>query len=189
MHGLVNRAIEEFTRKTYGDALWVASAVSTGIEPRSLLLMSGYEDALTGRLMREVSGRLARSPRDLAEDIGAWVARIPSIRRLLRFSAPDFHGFLMALPELNGRAAMVVRGFDLPRITLCPTPEGWEVLAECERIWLYALSGMLHAMADDYGVLAVVEIVGDRIRVSIPLTDFTPGRPFSISDPTVGAQA
>lgn len=189
MHGLVNRAIEEFARATYGDALWTAAAGAIGVDPRGFAPMRDYDTPLTGRLMRELSHRLSRRPRDLAEDIGAWVARIPSIRRLLRFAGPDFHAFVMALPELHGRALMVVRGLDLPRIGLVPIAGGWLLEPRCEPIWLHALSGMLHAVADDYGALAVIEIERGRIRVSVPLTDFSAGRPFSISDPTVGALA
>ena len=42
-------------------------------------------------------------------------------------------------------------------------------------------------MADDYGVLAVIEVGQGGIQVDVPMIDFNSGRPFSISDPTVGA--
>lgn len=187
MHGLVNRAIEEFVRITYDEALWLEAAGAAGIDGRSFMLMRQYETALTGRLMMELSRRLGRSPRDLAEDIGAWVARLGSIRRLLRFTGSDFAAFLMALPELDGRARMVVRGFDLPRLTVTRQAGGWRLTSDCEPVWLHALVGMLHAMADDYGVLAVIALEGRSINVIVPLADFSAGRPFSISDPTVGA--
>ena len=34
MHGLVNRAIEEFTRSTYGDGMWAGAAAAAGVDPR-----------------------------------------------------------------------------------------------------------------------------------------------------------
>lgn len=187
MQGLVNRAIEGFARATYGDALWAGAARAAGCDPRGFALMRNYDDALTGNLLRELARRLSRSPRELAEDVGAWVAAIPSIRRLLRFAGPDFPSFMLALPELHGRIAMVIRGFDLPRIMLTADAGTWCVTVERERIWLHALGGMLHAMADDYGALAVIDLADGRIQVSVPVTNFSPGRPFSISDPTVGA--
>lgn len=187
MHGLLNRAIEDFTRTTYGDAIWAAAATASGVDPRGFALMHDYADRLTGQLMREIAQRLARSPRELAEDIGAWAARVPSLRRLLRFAAPNFHGFILALPELNDRALMVVRGIRLPLITVRQSDGGWTLSVDGERIWLHVLSGILHAMADDYGVLAVIDIQGDEMHVSVPLTDFSSGRPFSISDPSIGA--
>ena len=94
---------------------------------------------------------------------------------------------MLALPELHGRTAMVIRGFDLPRISLSAEPGSWRVTVERERVWLHALSGMLHAMADDYGSLAVIDLSDGGIHVSVPLVNYSPGRPFSISDPTVGA--
>ena len=187
MHGLVNRAIEEFVRITYGEALWVAAAAAAGVDSRGFALIRHYEAELTGRLMKELSCRLGRSPRDLAEDVGAWVARLGSIRRLLRFSGSDFSAFMMALPELHGRALMVVRGFELPRLAVTRQAGGWRLASDCEPIWLHAVVGMLHAMADDYGVLAVIALEGRTINVIMPLADFSAGRPFSISDPTVGA--
>ena len=66
------------------------------------------------------------------------------------------------------------------------TAEGWTIVADAEPIWIHALSGMLRAMADDYGVLAVIEVAGDQLQVSVPLTAFSEGRPFSISDPLLG---
>lgn len=187
MHGLVNRAIEGFTRATYGDGLWASAARAAGSDPRGFALMRNYDDALTGNLMRELARRLSRSPRELAEDIGAWTVSLPSIRRLLRFAGPDFHSFMLALPELHGRATMVLPGLDLPRIALSAAPEGWVVSVGQQRIWLHALCGMLHAMADDYGVLAVMDFREGQIHVSVPLVNYSAGRPFSISDPTVGA--
>lgn len=186
MHGLINRAIEEFTRATYGDALWTAAATAAGADPRGFVMMRHYDTALTWKMMRELARRLSRSPRELAEDIGAWIAGVPSIRRLLRFSGSSFDAFVAALPEMQGRALMVVRGFQLPALSVSATAEGWTIVADAEPIWIYALSGMLRAMADDYGVLAVIEVARDQLQVSVPLTAFSEGRPFSISDPLLG---
>ena len=35
-------------------------------------------------------------------------------------------------------------------------------------------------------VLAVIEVARDQVQVSVPLTAFSEGRPFSISDPLLG---
>lgn len=187
MHGLVNRAIEEFARVTYGEALWTSAAQAAGADPRGFAMMRNYDTPLTGRLMRELARRLGRSPRDLAEDVGAWVVRLGSIRRLMRFAGTDFSAFLMALPELEGRALMVVPGFELPRLSVAIKGERWVVTSDCEPIWLHAIAGMLHAMADDYGVLALIEVEDGCVAITVPVEDFAAGRPFSISDPTVGA--
>jgi hypothetical protein len=187
MHGLVNRVIEEFARETYGDAVWVATAVATGIDPRGIEIMGEHDAELTGRLLANLARQHDRSPQDLAEDLGAWVAQIASVRRLLRFAGGDFTGFMMTLEELRGRGQLVTRDLYLPPLSVAPTGQGWEVRSDCERLWLHAVAGMLHAMADDYGVLAVIDVELGRIRVDVPMLNFNAGRPFSLSDPAVGA--
>lgn len=187
MHGLVNRAIEEFARLTYGEAVWAAAATATGVDPRGFEMMGAYDDPLTTRLLADLGPRLGRSPEELAEDVGTWVARLPSVRRLLRFAGSDFAAFMMTLEELRGRGRMVAPGLDLPALSVRVTRHGWQVASDCDALWLHAVAGMLHAMADDYGVLAVVEVTGGGILVDVPLVDFNAGRPFSISDPAVGA--
>ena len=115
------------------------------------------------------------------------MAQIASVRRLLRFAGGDFTGFMMTLEELRGRGQLVTRDLYLPRLSVAPTGQGWEVRSDCERLWLHAVAGMLHAMADDYGVLAVIEVEPGRILVDVPMVNFNAGRPFSLSDPAVGA--
>ena len=187
MHGLVNRAIEEFARVTYGDAVWAGTASATGVDPRGFELMGDYDATITACLLANLALRLGRSSEELSEDLGAWVAQLPSVRRLLRFAGSDFAAFMMTLEELRGRGRLVAAELDLPPLAVTATRQGWQVVSDCDVLWLHGVAGMLHAMADDYGVLAVVEVRGSRILVDVPLVDFNEGRPFSISDPAVGA--
>lgn len=187
MHGLVNRAIEEFARVTYGDALWAATAAVTGVDPRGFELMGDYDPAITTRLLASLASSLGRSTEELAEDLGAWVAQLPSVRRLLRFAGSDFAAFMMTLEELRGRGQLVAPDLELPALAVRVTRQGWHVGSGCDVLWLHAVAGMLHAMADDYGALAVIEVAGGGIVVDVPVVDFNAGRPFSISDPAVGA--
>ena len=57
MHGLVNRAIGEFTRLTYGDAVWASAATATGIDPRGFEMMGEYDDLVTVRLLADLARR------------------------------------------------------------------------------------------------------------------------------------
>lgn len=187
MHGLVNRAVEEFARATYGEAVWTTTAMAAGVDPRGFEIMDHSEAEVTGRLIAALAARLDRSPGELAEDLGAWVAQLAPMRRLLRFAGSDFAAFMMSLEELRGRGQMVVRRLSLPVLSVTPTLQGWEIGSDCDALWLHAIAGMLHAMADDYGVLAVIEVGTGRIVVDVPVVDFNSARPFSISDPAVGA--
>ena len=187
MHGLVNRAIEEFARVTYGEPVWAAAAGVAGVDPRGFELMGAYEDRVTASLLAGLSVRLGRSTEEFAEDLGTWAAQRPSVRRLLRFGGSDFAAFMMTLVELRGRGQLVAPGLELPALSVRVTGQGWRVDSDCHVLWLHAVAGMLHAMADDYGVLAVIEVRGSGILVDVPVVDFNEGRPFSISDPAVGA--
>lgn len=187
MHGLINRAIEEFARVTYGEAVWTTTAMAVGVDPRGFEIMEEFEPDVTGRLIGHLAAQLDRSPGDLAEDLGAWVAQLAPMRRLLRFSGSDFAAFMMSLEEIRDRGQMVLRRLMLPALSVTPAPQGWVVGSGCDPLWLHAMAGMLHAMADDYGVLAVIEVAHGRIVVDVPVVDFNAGRPFSISDPTMGA--
>lgn len=187
MHGLVNRSIEYFARQTHGDAVWTAAATAAGVDPRGVELMCEQDDSTARRLLHEIAALVGCSPPELAGDIGAWVAQRSAIRRLLRFAGRDFASFVTTLDQLRGRARLVLRDLELPAISVAPLPRGWKLTPACDEVWLHALAGVLHAMADDYGVLAVIEIRGDSILVDVPVVDFNEGRPFSISDPSVGA--
>lgn len=187
MHGLVNRAIEEFARVAYGDAVWSASAAGAGVDPRGFELMGACDNPITIRLLGNLAARLGRSTEELAEDLGTWVAQLPSVRRLLRFGGSDFAAFMMTLEELRGRGQLVAPGLELPALAVQVTRQGWHVASDCDLLWLHAVAGMLHAMADDYGVLAVIEVAGGGLRVDVPLVNFNAGRPFPLSDPGVGA--
>lgn len=187
MHGLVNRAIEEFTRLTYGEPVWAAAAAVAGVDPRGFELMGTYEDRVTTCMLDSLAARLGRSAEEFAEDLGTWVAQRSSVRRLLRFGGSDFAAFMMTLEELRGRGKLVAPGLDLPALAVRVTGRGWRVDSDCHVLWLHAVAGMLHAMADDYGVLAVIEVADAGILVDVPVVDFNEARPFSISDPAVGA--
>lgn len=187
MHGLVTRSIEHFARQTHGEAVWTAAARAAGVDPRGFELMGNQDDSAARRLLHEIAALVGCSPPELSEDIGAWVAQRSAIRRLLRFAGSDFAAFVTTLEELRGRARLVLRDLELPAISVAPAPRGWRITSDCDAVWLHALAGVLHAMADDYGVLAVIEIREGSILVDVPLVDFNEGRPFSISDPTVGA--
>ena len=184
MHGMVNRSIEEFVRSTYGEGAWRAAALACGADPAGFHMLRDYPAELTRQLLQAAGQPLGQSAAELAEDVGAWLAGRESLRRLLRFSGADFAEFLLSLPELPGRLRMVVPGLELPPVRV--SAEGADHLIASDPgqpLWLAALSGMLHAMADDYGCLAVIAAEKTAIRVSVPLPDYAEGRPFSIGVP------
>ena len=183
MHGMINRAIEDFVRDAYGEGAWLAVAAATGSDSRGFRLLHDYPDDLTRALLAEAGAPMGKTGPELAEDLGAWLAAQSGLRRLLRFAGSDFSEFVLSLVELPGRLRMVIPGLDLPPVQVELEGEEYRIrIANCD-----PLAGMLQAMADDYGVLAVLALERDGLRLSVPLSAYTEGRPFSISDPAVGA--
>ncbi len=162
MNGLINRAIQCFLRDEWGTAAWLDAARAAGIAPRGFEPMLDYPPEVTARLLQAASDRLDRGGDDLLEDLGTYLVSHPSraaVRRLLRFGGTDFRDFLQSLEDLPARARLALPDLALPamrleavgsdefRLTIAPGFAGAGAVA----------LGLLRAMADDYGALAVLE--------------------------------
>ncbi|MDB6176956.1 heme NO-binding domain-containing protein [Paracoccus sp. Z330] len=185
MQQLIIRAIEEFLRQTYGEKLWLR-AVDRGMEHdrRSIDLASAAPKGLSvERLVTCAAIELDKSPQELMEDGGAWLARREAFRRLLRFSGRDFKDFLLSLEELPGRAHFVAPDLAMPDISVSLCADGEFTLRLPEGTWGWAplLGGVVRAMADDYGALGLIAVEGNVITVKIPEAEFSPGRDFNLT--------
>ena len=185
MHSLIHRSIEAFLREVCPAGLWSHVAADAGLDSRGFL--SGQTRARD--LIRVAARRLDKPEGELLEDLGAWLARLQPLRRLLRFSGRDFREFLHRLDELPGRAHMVVPDLGLPVVSVMVDEQDWVIvsLSEPADIRLPVLAGLIRAMAYDYGALGVILTERGKIRVHVPLDAFTPGRSFSLGgqDPEV----
>lgn len=201
MYGLINRAIQCFLRDTYGPAVWVAIAREAGLGVESFEPMLPYEPSSTTALIDAASAMLIRPRDSVFEDLGIYLAshnNIPALRRLLRFGGVTYVDFLHSLEELPGRARMALPELRLPQIEVidlsssdfslvvqAPIPGTADVLV-----------GILRAMADDYGVLCLVEhrgytrpgdhcpdqsLEGEFIAITLAETDFSEGRRFELA--------
>lgn len=127
MKSLINRAIEEFLRATYGEDLVQSVADEEAVAVGRLApLGAGFG---TGALER-AAFRLSKPLPEMFEDLGGWMTRIEPVRRLLRFSGRDFKDFLLRLEELPGRAHLVLPDLEVPRL---------QVEAEDQSVWLVML--------------------------------------------------
>jgi len=193
MHGLVNRALERFTRDSYGDGLWqeVMSGLDLGYSEFEPLMR--YEPGVTERVLAALGLRLGRSRDDLLEDVGTYLVSHPKvepIRRLLRFSGVDFADFLHSLEDLPERARLAVADLDLPPICLHAQGAGLYRLEVGLRDrgglrFGPVVMGVLRAMADDYGALVVLEhrgATGKTELIEVRLLDegFASGRAFDL---------
>ncbi|TKW67003.1 MAG: hypothetical protein DI616_07995 [Paracoccus denitrificans] len=182
MHGFIVRGIELFLRARHGAAVWAAVSTDAGVDRRGTMLMRSYQSEAAMALFNAASSRLRISREELLEDIGGWIPRIDNVRHIMRFSGSNFEDFVLSLDDLHDRARVVLPGLDLPRIATRPMAQRQYRLsiAADEADWYPVLAGFLRGMADDYGVLAIVEGVEGCLMVSIADDEFSEGSVFSL---------
>ena len=170
MRELVSRAIERFLQS---ESSYVADS-----------------DLLPPDVMLRTAARDLEKPLDeLVEDLGAWLVRQHEIWRLLRFCGSDFLDFLLRLDELPERMRLVTDDIALPEIALSRGGDGlvWVTLENGSPRWSALLSGLLRAMADDYGALCVITRSDDGIRIDVSDLDFAEARTFRLSARTAAS--
>jgi hypothetical protein len=185
MIGLIDRAIEEFLRATYGEELLCSLTNDMALfEGKPLPDLEGYGQLALAR----AAHRMSKSGSEMLEDLGSWLTRIEPIRRVLRFSGRDFQDFLMSLEELPGRAHLVVPWLNMPRLRVAYEARSVTILIDgATADWQPVLVGLIRGMADDYGALCLIAAEEGGIRVDIWDECFTEGRLFRLQPEAVTA--
>ncbi|GHG19509.1 heme NO-binding domain-containing protein [Paracoccus aerius] len=165
MNDLVSRAIERF------------------LAEESVPLQAGAENLDPAGMLHDAARRLDKPVDELVEDLGAWLVRQDEIWRLLRFCGQDFLDFLLRLEELPDRIRLVTDDLDIPEIGLSRSDDGllWISFSHGQAVWTALLSGLLRAMADDYGALCVITPRDGGLCVDISDSAFATGRTFHLS--------
>lgn len=190
MHGLLNRAIQGFVQDTYGDEVWMVLVRRAKLEFTSFEAMFVYDDALTTAVLMALSEELDKPRRALLEDIGTYLVSHPNLeplRRLLRFGGLTFVDFLHSLDDLPDRARLALPDLELPEMQLIDRGGGRFGL-HCGPVYPgagYVMVGVLTALADDYGALAVVEHAGlgddgEWLEIELLSAEFSEGRAFDL---------
>ena len=193
MHGLVNRSIERFVRDTYGRDVWIGLTQKLDLGFTEFEPMLTYDDDLTTSLLDALAGELDRSKNEILEDIGTYLVSNPNFeapRRLLRFSGVTFLDFLHSLDELQARTKLAVSDLEIPALELREFATDFFCLTvHSDRARMpgfgHVVTGLLRAMADDYGALVLLEHKGGRgqseiIEVRLLETAFASGRAFEL---------
>jgi hypothetical protein len=191
MHGMVNRALQGFIVTNYGPDVWAEVRSVARLPEDGFEAMHRYDHAVTLTVFGSAVDVLGKHPNALLEDIGTYLVTDPQLeplRRLLRFGGGTFMEFLISLEELPDRARLAMPELEMPEITL--HAEGCGLFTISAR-WPVPgiaplLLGALRAMADDYGVLAFLELAGieggtERLLVRIFDIDFNEGKAFSLA--------
>ncbi len=190
MHGLMNRAVQCFVRDTYGPKVWAEVVLRADIGLDNFEAMFSYDDRTTFCVLDTICEMRAK-PRDaLLEDIGTYLVSHPNVealRRLLRFGGAGFADFLHSLDDLHDRAKLAVPDLELPKLELrAHTADMFSLsVTSAHPGFGNVMVGVLQAMADDYGALALLEFKGRRqtvetIEIRILETSFAEGRSFEL---------
>lgn len=190
MHGLINRAIQCFVQDTYGSDKWIESTQAADLDCVDFEAMLIYADDVTPRILDATARVLERPRPDLMEDLGTYLVSHPTVealRRLLRFGGVTFVEFLHSLDDLPDRARLAVSDLNLPRIELREhAPNHFSLVCDCPVAgYGHVMMGILRAMADDYGTLAVLDHQGggqgtEVISISLIDAEFAEGRVFDL---------
>lgn len=191
MHGLINRAIQSFTRDTYGTEVWDDVVAAGHLETPEFEAMLVYDDAQTMQALDALAAHLGKPRADVLEDIGTYLVshrNTEALRRLLRFGGVTFAEFLDGLDELPGRARLAVSDLDLPGIEVRRHTVEHYTLTVFSPVagWGHFFVGVLRAMADDYGALAILDHQGRQegrevIDIQLVESAFSEGRKFDLA--------
>lgn len=175
----------------FGADRWQAALAVADVDVVNFEAMFDYDDAYLPKVLNGCAISLERDQSTILEDIGTYLVtqqNQASVRRLMRFGGETFVDMLHSLDELPGRTRLAVSGLGLPQISVREhAPLCFTVV--CDGVPLgfgHVLVGLLRAMADDYGALALVEHLGLRggcevIEASVIDTSFAEDRGFLLA--------
>lgn len=191
MHGLFNLALELYLRETFGLDRWHRIAAQAALPFQSFEPLATYDLALTVDVISSASILLDRPSDAILEDLGTFLVsgqHGERLRRLLRFGGVGFRDFLHSLEELPARAQLALPDLRLPDMVLQEMGGAEFTLAIGAPFdgAGYVMIGLLRAMADDYGALALLEMqvrgaAGDVIHVHLLDEGYAVGRHFELA--------
>lgn len=189
MDALLLRSVQDYVLDTFGQAPWQEICAAADQSSQTFEPMLRYPPGLADRIADIAAGVLRRPVEAIWEDIGTYLVTNPDregVRRLLRFGGMSFGDFLHSLEELPGRARLALPDLDPPEITLDEVgPDRFELRCRSHlRGVPRVLTGMVTAMADDYGTLCLIDTTADDvIAISILDRRHAKARAFDLAMP------
>lgn len=191
MHGLIFRTLQMFLQDTYGDEIWTQVAHQADLEITDFEAMLSYSPRLFEDALTAACAVLERDRETILEDIGTYLVSHENnerLRRLLRFGGNDFIDFLHSLDDLPGRTRLAVPDLNLPELELYDTADNEFTLCVIGPIrgFCHVMAGVLRAMADDYGTLVLLELLGlqgdhEMIRMTLIDNEHSEGKAFHLA--------
>lgn len=191
MNGLFNKALQCFLRDNYGGAIWVRVAADARLGLEGFEPLLSYPPEVTDAVIVAAARVLGQSREELLENLGVYLVAHPNlepVRRLLRFGGMDYRRFLHSLEDVRARGRLVLPDIDLPHLRLVEDgKDRWLLRCRSSVPGLgHVVAGLIRAMADDYGTLALIEHRGgdgqdEVISVVLSEARFAVARSFTLS--------
>jgi hypothetical protein len=194
MYGLINRSIQCFIEDSYGAEQWDAVVLDAGLEFRDFESMLSYPDPVTEDVLAACVRQIGGSTDAILENLGTYLVTHPhmeAVRRLLRFGGHSFAEFIHSLDDLNGRAKLAVPDLELPDLEVQNfTAQNFALHCKWRKAGFGpVLIGIVRAMADDYGALALFDLsvspieggVKETLRIDLLSESFSEGRSFTLA--------
>jgi hypothetical protein len=162
MDALLLRSLQTYVLETFGSARWQHICTLAGQASLTFEPMLQYESGLADRVADFAAKVLERPVEAIWEDVGIYLVANPEregVRRLLRFGGVSFDDFLHSLEELPGRAWLALPDLEMPEFQLFEVGhDRYELHCRSHlRAVQRVLTGVLTAMADDYGALCLID--------------------------------
>lgn len=204
MHALINKALQSYITACHGFDVWQTVALRARVPSDPLDIMLQMRPGQTLDILQAMTDVLGQDRSVMLEDLGTFLAAHPdceNLRRLLRFGGQNFMDFLLSLPDMPARVRLAVPDMPMTRLRISQKPRPVSMQAHLELIcstcvpgWAHVLLGLVRAMADDYGALALLDLVHadhDHHVISIKVIEagFATPRQFHLRKPNSTAQA
>ena len=189
MDALLLRSLQSYVIDTFGPARWQTACRRAELAVDTFEPMLHYAPGTADHIAGIVAEVLGRPVEAIWEDVGIHLVTHPDregVRRLLRFGGVSYADFLHSLEELPGRARLASPDIEVPDIVLRDIGEGrFELYCQSHlRAVQRVLVGLLTAMADDYGVLCVIEPGSDdRTAIFVADSGHAKARQFDLARP------
>lgn len=167
MYGLVNKAVEQMVRTTYGDEAWEAVRSHAEIAPAAFVSMQQYSDEVTYRLVDAASATFGIARAEVLRAFGRYWTLYTGNEGygdLLEMTGASLVEFLLNLDMMHGRVGLIYPELRPPSFRCSEiTPAGLLLHYYSEREGLAPMViGLLEGLAVRFKTPIAVSMVQSR---------------------------